>query len=181
MHCMPCIHWRYAPDLHAYVHFTFKSPSNECWRLTLNNLKYVYCYLKNESKTIKGAPNGRCNVQVLFFERAPTGISNVQIRKRFKPTAIPFKKIVGWNLFRKVLKIPYEVRVCTKCQFKQNDIFFHCQRMKLLIIYCGRLRRRAPVVLLVYVVHTGHGPQIFWTKVFVCFENRYPKQIAWFA
>jgi len=33
MHCMPCIHWRYAPDLHAYVHFTFKSPSNECWRL----------------------------------------------------------------------------------------------------------------------------------------------------
>ena len=130
---------------------------------------------------IKGAPNRHCNVQVLFFERTPTGISNVQIRKRFKRTAIPFKKIVGHNLFRKVLKLPYKVRVCSKCQFEPNDIFFHCQIMKLLVIYCGRLRRRAPVVLLVYVVHTGHGPQFFWTKVFVCFESRHPKQIALFA
>jgi len=37
----------------------------------------------------KEAPNSNCNVHVAYFKRGFTTITNVQIKKSFKPTSIP--------------------------------------------------------------------------------------------
>jgi len=49
---------------------------------------------------VKGTTtNSNCNVTVLYFQRDTTTISNVQIKKSFKPTSIP--KSYGLNLLPK--------------------------------------------------------------------------------